>query len=524
MARSGPTAGAIAACGSQRIRTLPRSNTTASTGLGWRSSGCAELAMASTVASAPDIARTLTAPAGAPGGAPPAGGSRRYGDAGTPGCRAGRTAAEPSRQPLPAVRSCACGICSPARSSRPAVSWSSPACPSCATRSPSSGPCARPGCPPPGRSCAALAAGRGGRSASPRWSLPAGSPPRSSPWPTWSSPRSSRWPGAAAASSGRAAASADPDTPRDRRPPGPHRGRAATAAAVAVSPPATAVWSGRPRRRRPPPLARVRGPAGRARLPRPRRAAHHDRRRRPRPAEGVTPMLAVVVAEGVAIALLAVLVLGLLRSHALILRALHELGAGLELEEAARPRPAPARPGAGAARAGRGARVPAAATAPRRPTRRDDAGRRAGAGGGRPARAADPAGVPVQRVQRVPDLLGRAVQRRGRRARAGHGSPSSPRGRSEESVSRLRQLAGPRLEVVAVLRRVDRLRRARLALLRVRRGRRRSPARAPRPRGRRSATSWARPSTTPRRPAGPRADDGNGRAPGRRDDLAADRP
>jgi hypothetical protein len=43
-------------------------------------------------------------------------------------------------------------------------------------------------------------------------------------------------------------------------------------------------------------------------------------------------MLAVVVAEGVAIALLGVLVLGLLRSHALILRALHELGAGLELE------------------------------------------------------------------------------------------------------------------------------------------------------------------------------------------------
>jgi hypothetical protein len=44
-------------------------------------------------------------------------------------------------------------------------------------------------------------------------------------------------------------------------------------------------------------------------------------------------VLAVVIAEGVAIALLAVLVLGLLRSHALILRALHELGAGLELEK-----------------------------------------------------------------------------------------------------------------------------------------------------------------------------------------------
>jgi hypothetical protein len=46
-------------------------------------------------------------------------------------------------------------------------------------------------------------------------------------------------------------------------------------------------------------------------------------------------MLAAVIAEGVAIALLGVLVLGLLRSHALILKALHELGAGLELEKEA---------------------------------------------------------------------------------------------------------------------------------------------------------------------------------------------
>ncbi len=46
-------------------------------------------------------------------------------------------------------------------------------------------------------------------------------------------------------------------------------------------------------------------------------------------------MVWVVVAEGVAIALLGVLVLGLLRSHALILKALHELGAGLELEKEA---------------------------------------------------------------------------------------------------------------------------------------------------------------------------------------------
>src|SRR6478752_1111982 len=44
-------------------------------------------------------------------------------------------------------------------------------------------------------------------------------------------------------------------------------------------------------------------------------------------------MLAAVIAEAVAIALLGILVLGLLRSHALILKALHELGAGLELEK-----------------------------------------------------------------------------------------------------------------------------------------------------------------------------------------------
>lgn len=46
-------------------------------------------------------------------------------------------------------------------------------------------------------------------------------------------------------------------------------------------------------------------------------------------------MTAIVIAEGVAIVLLGVLVLGLLRSHALILKALHELGAGLELEKEA---------------------------------------------------------------------------------------------------------------------------------------------------------------------------------------------
>ena len=50
-------------------------------------------------------------------------------------------------------------------------------------------------------------------------------------------------------------------------------------------------------------------------------------------------MLAVVVAEGAALVLLGVLVLGLLRSHALILKALHELGAGLQLEKQAAGEP-----------------------------------------------------------------------------------------------------------------------------------------------------------------------------------------
>jgi hypothetical protein len=46
---------------------------------------------------------------------------------------------------------------------------------------------------------------------------------------------------------------------------------------------------------------------------------------------------AAVVALAVAVVLLAVLVAGLLRSHAEILRALHELGAGLELDRAGGP-------------------------------------------------------------------------------------------------------------------------------------------------------------------------------------------
>ena len=48
-------------------------------------------------------------------------------------------------------------------------------------------------------------------------------------------------------------------------------------------------------------------------------------------------MTALVVALAVAVVLLAVLVAGLLRSHAEILKALHELGAGLELDRADGP-------------------------------------------------------------------------------------------------------------------------------------------------------------------------------------------
>jgi hypothetical protein len=47
-------------------------------------------------------------------------------------------------------------------------------------------------------------------------------------------------------------------------------------------------------------------------------------------------MLAAVIAEGVVIALLALLVTGLLRSHADILRALHDIGAGVAPDEPAR--------------------------------------------------------------------------------------------------------------------------------------------------------------------------------------------
>ena len=49
-------------------------------------------------------------------------------------------------------------------------------------------------------------------------------------------------------------------------------------------------------------------------------------------------MIAVVIAEGVAILLLGLLVAGLLRSHAEILRALHDLGAGVDPDDSPRAR------------------------------------------------------------------------------------------------------------------------------------------------------------------------------------------
>ncbi len=62
---------------------------------------------------------------------------------------------------------------------------------------------------------------------------------------------------------------------------------------------------------------------------------------------GVAALIALVLLEAAAIGLLGLLVAGLLRSHAEILRRLHQLGAGLDVgSEAARPQPRPRRPAA----------------------------------------------------------------------------------------------------------------------------------------------------------------------------------
>ena len=162
-------------------------------------------------------------------------------------------------------------------------------------------------------------------------------------------------------------------------------------------------------------------------------------------------MLAVVIAEGVAIALLAVLVLGLLRSHALILRALHELGAGLELEKdaaaggAGRPPPGPVP--VRADRAGRGARVPGRRRAGR-PTSSGGPGgtpahvELAGAGVGATLLAFLTSGCSV--CLTFWEELGPAPRPRGDARLV-----VVAKGSAEESPATLARLARPRVEVVA---------------------------------------------------------------------------
>lgn len=162
-------------------------------------------------------------------------------------------------------------------------------------------------------------------------------------------------------------------------------------------------------------------------------------------------MLAVVVAEGIAIGLLGVLVLGLLRSHALILRALHELGAGLELEKDG------------------GGHDHASSSRTANPVRVDIES------GVVPAtRPPSVRGHAVVGTTLAGEEVTIAVQGGGRRTllaflssgcsvcqtfwdELSHGDPAVPgdgrlvvvaQGPDEESVSRLRELAGPRLEVV----------------------------------------------------------------------------
>jgi hypothetical protein len=161
-------------------------------------------------------------------------------------------------------------------------------------------------------------------------------------------------------------------------------------------------------------------------------------------------MTAVVIAEGVAIALLAVLVLGLLRSHALILKALHELGAGLELEKEA---------GTGATRS-TGAPGPVQVEI--------ESGVVANA---RPesSRAADVVGTTLDGQDRTVDVSGRGQRTLLAFLSSGcsvcqtfwdefrHGDVDVPgdarlvvvaKGPEEESISTLRRLAGERLELV----------------------------------------------------------------------------
>jgi hypothetical protein len=157
-------------------------------------------------------------------------------------------------------------------------------------------------------------------------------------------------------------------------------------------------------------------------------------------------VLAIVVAEGVAIALLTVLVVGLLRSHALILRALHELGAGLELEKgAAPPRPrgsttAPLNLQRGVVPAGRP--TTGAADVVGRWVRDDEVSSPVAGEGRRTLIAFLSSGCSVCQTFWDELTSGEADVPGGARLVV------VAKGPEEESVSRLRQLAGDRLEVV----------------------------------------------------------------------------
>lgn len=161
-------------------------------------------------------------------------------------------------------------------------------------------------------------------------------------------------------------------------------------------------------------------------------------------------MTAVVIAEGVAIALLAVLVLGLLRSHALILKALHELGAGLELEKEAATGATRSTGSPGPVQV----EIESGVVANARPET---------------SRAADVIGTTLDGQDRTVDVTGRGQRTLLAFLSSGcsvcqtfwdefrHGDVDVPgdarlvvvaKGPEEESVSTLRRLAGDRLELV----------------------------------------------------------------------------
>lgn len=125
-------------------------------------------------------------------------------------------------------------------------------------------------------------------------------------------------------------------------------------------------------------------------------------------------MLAIVIGEGAAIVLLALLVAGLLRSHAEILRRLHQLGAGILPDATAGDRrgvSAPARPQGAPAPDITGVTLSdeTAAIAVRSPER-------------------DGAGVPVQRLRDLREVLECL-----RRAGAGRARRGSARARGQGS-------------------------------------------------------------------------------------------